>query len=99
MDKEYYVIMSHNFDAETYNYKVDDYDTAVALLHYLWEEYYNEEIKAGSHLNEDACYHEDDIAVVEWEDGDYTEFILIEGTDKVPDEFWKVKESYMRTRR
>ncbi len=98
MEKEYYVIMSHNFDAETCNYKVDDYDTAVALLHYLWEEYYNEEIKAESYLNENACYHEDDYGKVEWDDGDYTEFTLVEGTDKIPEVFWKVKESYMKRR-
>ena len=75
---EYVVVKTHNFDAEVEAAKFTDYREATAYLHWLWEDYYNEEIATESHLNEKECYHYCDYARVQWEDGDYTEFILIE---------------------
>lgn len=70
------VIMYHNFDAEIDATSFDNYDKAKAYLHWKWEKYYNEEIKADSNLNEAGCYYEDIFAKVEWEDGCVTYFEL-----------------------
>lgn len=78
MAKEYVVVKTHNFDIETEAAKFTDYRKATAYLHWLWEDYYNEEIACESDLDEDNCYHESDYAKVQWDDGDYTEFNLIE---------------------
>ena len=90
----YYVIMSHNFDAETCIWEFDEYQVAVAFLHWEWERYYNEEIACESRLNENECFHDWDYAKVEWSDGDYTEFTLVEGLDDVPSEFEEEWERY-----
>lgn len=86
---EFYVIVSHSFDAETYIYKVNNETEATDLLEWLWEDYYNNEIVAESHLNERECFHEDDYARVTWDDGDYTEFQMICGLDSIPKEFYE----------
>ena len=75
---EYVVTKTHNFDVETEAVKFTDYRKATAYLHWYWEDYYNNEIIAQSHLKEDECYHEEDYAKVTWEDGDYTEFNIME---------------------
>ena len=76
MKEKYVVIMVHNFDPEVKTAEFDNYDMAKAYLHWLWEDYYNEEIAVGSELNEEFCYHQDEYAIVEWLDGDRVEFML-----------------------
>ena len=89
---KYAVVLSHDFDADTRVTLFDekDYDKAKAYLHWLWESYYNEEIKCGSYLNEYGCHHEDEYAQVEWEDGDRTFFELVIAYDEPEDEFEKI---------
>ena len=78
--REYVVTITHNFDCDTETVKFTDYRKATAYLHWLWEDYYNNEIAAGSHLDENNCYHEGEYGRVQWDDdsGSYTEFILSE---------------------
>lgn len=78
MADRYVVIKVHSFDSETETVEFDDYNKARAYLHWLWEDYYNEEIANKSDLCEDGCWHEDEIAQIEWNDGEKTEFILSE---------------------
>ena len=68
--------MIHNFDGDTPCYNFDTENQAKAYMHYLWEEYYNNEIAENSHLNENECFHEESYAKVAWVDGDRTEFII-----------------------
>lgn len=91
----FYVIMTHNFDAETCTYGFENETKALAFLHWAWEEYYNVEIAEGSHLCESQCYYENDYAKVEWDDGCYTEWNLVEGLDEISAEFEKVWERYI----
>lgn len=91
----YYIIMSHNFDAQTCIYEFEKYDKAKAFLHWDWENYYNTELSEGSYLNRGACYHEDEYARVEWEDGCQTEWNLVEGLDKPSPEFEEVWKTYV----
>lgn len=83
MTTNYIVIMTHNFDAETYTVRFgNDLNKAKAFLHWSWEKYLNNEIEAGSNLNMSDTIHEDEYARVCWEDGCYTEFILSDITEK-----------------
>ena len=91
----YYVIMSHNFDAQTCIYEFEEYDKAIAFLHWDWENYYNEELSEGSGLDEEECYHEDEYAQVKWEDGCQTEWNLVEGLDEPSPEFEEEWERYV----
>ena len=84
MKKEYIVIKTHNFDPETEATKFDDYRKATAYLHWVWENYYNDAMADDdyedddiSHLDKNECYHEEDYAKVQWDNGDYTEFNLM----------------------
>ena len=83
--REYVVVKTHNFDCETEATKFTDYCKATAYLHWLWEDYYNNEIAAGSHLDEKNCHHEGEYGKVQWDGGDYTEFHLIEITSEYED--------------
>jgi hypothetical protein len=89
----YYVLIINNFDGDSSLYKCKDEDEATDLLLYLWEDYYNTEIANNSYLDEAECFHEDTYAKISWIDGCHTEFIMISGEDKIPNEF------YNRTRR
>ena len=91
----YHVLMVMSFDMDNCIWEFDSYEKANAFLHWQWEEYYNEEIRCESHLNEKECFHEPDYARVTWDDGEYTEFILTAGLDKIPDEFESVWERYI----
>lgn len=89
---EYVVVKTHNFDSEVEATKFTDYRKATAYLHWMWEDYYNDmmvdddfEDDNISHLDEDECYHEETYAKVQWSDGDYTEFNLIEITSERKD--------------
>lgn len=82
--EKYVVVKTHNFDPETEATEFTDYRKATAYLHWLWEDYYNEEMADNdpedddiSHLDEDECYHEETYAKVQWDNGDWTEFNLI----------------------
>lgn len=82
--EKYVVVKTHNFDPETEAAEFTDYRKATAYLHWLWEDYYNEEMAENdqedddiSHLDEDECYHEEAYAKVQWDNGDWTEFNLI----------------------
>ena len=75
---KYVVVKTHNFDPETEATEFTDYRKATAYLHWMWEMYFNEEIANNSDLDEGWCYHEDDYGRIQWVDGDYTEFNLIE---------------------
>ncbi len=76
---EYVVVKTHNnFSSETDAVKFTDYRKATAYLHWWWERYYNNEIAEDSDLDEEWCCHESEYARVQWSDGDYTEFNLIE---------------------
>lgn len=90
-----YVIMSHNFDAEIYIWEFENSEKAKAFLHWSWEDYYNTEIALESYLVESQCFHEESYAKVEWADGCYTEWNMIEGTDTIPEEFEKEWEKYI----
>lgn len=79
---EYVVVKTHRFDPETEATKFADYEEAVAYLQWYWEDYYNDEIACGSDIDESSTFHEDIYARVQWRDGDYTEFNLIEVTPK-----------------
>ncbi len=80
---KYVVIKTHNFDVETEATEFTDYNEAVAYLHWLWEDYYSEEMAENEYLDdnygldEEECYHEETYAKVQWSNGDYTEFTLI----------------------
>ena len=91
----YHVTMACSFDIETSIWKFENYEKAKAFLHWKWEEYYNGELANQSCMNKDKCYHEENYARITWRDGDYTEFTLIEGMDKIPDEFEKVWRRYI----
>lgn len=79
--EKYVVVKTHNFDPETEATEFTDYRKATAYLHWLWEEYYNDELAEDEHrdegLDENECFHEETYAKVQWIDGDYTEFTLI----------------------
>lgn len=75
---KYVVVKTHNFDPETEAVEFTDYRKATAYLHWCWEQYYNNEIAEDADLDEAWCYHESEYARVQWRDGDYTEFNLIE---------------------
>ena len=75
---EYVVVKTYSFDPETKAVKFDDYRKATAYLHWIWEQGYNEVMGEGSDINEEECYHEEDYAKIEWSDGGYVEFNLIE---------------------
>ena len=75
---KYVVVKTHNFDPETEATEFTDYRKATAYLHWMWETYFNEEIANNSDLDEGWCYHEDDYGRIQWVDGNYTEFNLIE---------------------
>ena len=91
-ENKYAVIMTHDFDPETQCVVFEDYDKARAYLHWILEDYYNEEIAEGSILNEHECYHEDEYAQVVWGDGCKTEFRLTyvtEPSQRFRDVDWK----------
>ena len=100
MKNEYVVVKTHNFDPETEAVKFTDYRKATAYLHWLWEDYYNDELVEDEYRNEDyrldkdSCYHEETYAKVQWLTGDYTEFTLMDITPPREDfpEDW---ESYV----
>lgn len=92
--EKYVVVKTHNFDSETEATEFMDYREAVAYLHWYWEDYYDEEIACGSDLDKRMCYHEANYGRVQWNDGDYTEFNLIELTSK-SDDFPKDWEKYV----
>lgn len=77
---EYVVVKTHNFDPEVEATKFTDYDKAVAYLHWMWETYLNEEYANGSDVDEMFTVHDAEYGKVQWKDGDYTEFVLIEVT-------------------
>lgn len=79
--EKYVVVKTHNFDPETEAAEFTDYCKATAYLHWMWETYLNEEIVNDSDLNEEWCYHEETYGRIQWEDGDYTEFNLIDVCD------------------
>lgn len=76
--REYVVVKIHNFDPEVEAAKFTDYDKAVAYLHWMWETYLNEEYANESDVDEEFTVHDTEYAKVQWEGGDYTEFVLIE---------------------
>ena len=82
---KYVVVKTHNFDPETEAAEFTDYRKAIAYLHWMWETYYNEEIANDSDLDEKFCYHEADYGIIQWMDGNYTEFNLIEITTERSD--------------
>ena len=75
---QYAVVTTHSFTEKTECVLFEDYERAKAYLHWLWEDYYNEEIANASVLIEEECYHEDEYAIVTWADGCKTEFALAE---------------------
>ena len=75
---KYVVVKTHNFDPETEAAIFTDYRKATAYLHWMWEDYYNEEIACGSRLDEEFTVHEERYGRIQWLDGDHTEFNLIE---------------------
>lgn len=99
--EKYVVVKTHNFDVETEAAEFTDYRKATAYLHWLWEDYYNKELAYEEsdkdyigHLDKDECYHEEEYAKVQWDDGDYTEFTLIE-VDSPRREFPEDWEKYV----
>ena len=76
--EKYVVVKTHNFDSETEAAEFTDYRKAIAYLYWMWETYHNEELENESDLDEKYCYHEEDYGKIQWKDGDYTEFNLIE---------------------
>lgn len=87
---KYVVVKTHNFNSETDAVEFEDYRKATAYLHWWWEGYYNNEIAEDTDLDEAWCYHESGYARVQWNDGDYTEFNLIEinaPLDDFPDDW------------
>ena len=82
---KYVVVKTHNFDIETEATEFTDYRKATAYLHWMWESYYNEEVANDSCLDEKFCYHEGEYGKIQWKDGDYTEFNLIQITSERED--------------
>lgn len=78
MTEKYVVVKTHNFDSESEAVEFDNYERATKYLEWMWQSYYDEEIRCESHLDEGNCYHYEDYGRVQWDDGDYTEFNLIE---------------------
>ena len=90
---KYAVVICHNFDADTKVTLFDNHDKAKAYLHWVWEKYYNEEIRNNALLNEADCWHEDDLAKISWADKCYTYFELINPYETPEEDFecidWK----------
>lgn len=77
MDTTYVVVVQHTFCDEMTVYDCGkEYDKAKDSLEEIWTEYYNEELRNNSDLDEDGCYHEDEYACVTWADGYETNFTL-----------------------
>ena len=83
--EKYVVTKTHNFDPETEAVEFTDYRKATAYLHWLWEDYYNDAMVDDDfeddyrfYLDEEECYHEETYGKVQWNNGDYTEFSLIQ---------------------
>ena len=94
MTERYVVVKTHNFDPETECVAFDNYRKATAYLHWLWEDYCNEEYANGSNINEGETYHEEDYAKITWADGCITEFMLADIT-RPREEFSEINwESY-----
>ena len=83
----YIVVKTHNFDTEMDATVFQSRKDAEDYLQWAWQEYYNEELAAGSDIVENECYHESDFAKIEWEDGDQTWFAIVVATS--PDEKYK----------
>lgn len=76
---KYVVVKTYSFDPSTEGVEFTDYRKATAYLHWWWEECFNYEIVEGNgNINELSCYHESVYARIQWLDGDYAEFNLIE---------------------
>lgn len=73
---EYAVTIIHSFDPDVETVSFEDYDTARAYLHWIWEDYYNTEIKEVDDFNKEDSYHEECYAKISYYNGDKTEFIL-----------------------
>ena len=75
----YGVIKTNNFDFEDIELNVfDTEEEAVEFLENDWQQYYNIELEESMiPVLKEQCYHEDDFAKVEWENGDQTYWNLI----------------------
>ena len=81
----YAVVKMHNFDSERECCIFEDYADAVDYLQEAWQDYYNTEIaESAMDLDEEECYHEEDYAKVQWVNGDWTEFYLMEISRSYP---------------
>ena len=78
------VVKTHSFDPEKSACSFDYFETAKEYLRWIWEDYYNEQIANGIDMDEYGCFIEDDYARIQWADGDYTEFCIIEVTGPLP---------------
>ena len=78
---KYLVVKTQNFDGTNEAISFSDYKKACAYLHWLWEDYLNDEYASESDIDEDETYHEDDYAKVRWADGCQTEFRVIRASE------------------
>ncbi len=75
---KFIVTTVHSFSADTpaVIFEKEEYTKAKAYLKWLYESYYEEEKAQNSALDHDKCRCDEEYAVVTWEDGNKTEFIL-----------------------
>ncbi len=69
-------VHSFSSDTPTVLFGENEYKKASAYLEWLWKSYYEEEKAQNSALDHDKCRCDEEYAVVTWEDGNKTEFIL-----------------------
>lgn len=85
---KFVVVKTNDYDPEVEATEFDNYREATAYLHWYWEDYYNRELAENpeenfiSKLNPEECYHEEDYAKVQWDNGDHTDFNIIAITPK-----------------
>ena len=74
---KYAVVITYSFNGDVPVYLFDNYDKAKEYLHDFWQDGYNAELAESTiGVDEEKTYHEDDYAIITWNDGDYMEYIL-----------------------
>ena len=79
MSKGYAVVTQNNYDGDMRIVYFEDYDKAVAYLHWAWEDFLNTEIaECPDSIIEEDTYHENTYALISYKEGDVTEVFLNE---------------------
>ena len=82
---KYVVVRTNNVNYETFGTEFTDYRKATAYLHWCWERWFNKEVAEFDDVDEGNCYHESTYAKIQLDSGAYTEFYLVEISEKIDD--------------